>query len=399
MIATLRGHTSSVKSVIFTDDNRYLISGSSDCNIKFWNLAKKKEEFWLKDHTKSINCLKVNKLGNLLVSGSGDFKVKIWDIEAKKIKQSLEDSKSEILCLQYSPDGKWLAAGTRNSGILLWDAENGYSFTAITNETCPINTLCFNEDSMCVISGSGDSTLKFFDLSGEVIQEFKESSPVESICIINKKLGIMLKDLTFKMRSLQFNQEDIFLKSYTKALIGSTLSKNGELLTVSVDELGIEVWNINEQKSALEIAAIPNCNKLIPLSFDHESGRFIGYTNDKIVIKKLGSEEEAKVVAEEERFFDGVWITNDKNFLIITGSYFGLSEIRKWNLETFEDEFLIPCDNPGEGKFCLLSSLSPDQRYCVISYNNSIQSYDFMVIIKNVSINNLFLNIFFIKNY
>ena len=145
---------------------------------------------------------------------------------------------------------------------------------------------------------------------------------------------------------------------------------------MSVDELGIEVWNINEQKSALEIAAIPNCNKLIPLSFDHESGRFIGYTNDKIVIKKLGSEEEAKVVAEEERFFDGVWITNDKNFLIITGSYFGLSEIRKWNLETFEDEFLIPCDNPGEGKFCLLSSLSPDQRYCVISYNNSIQSYD-----------------------
>ena len=30
---------------------------------------------------------------------------------------------------------------------------------------------------------------------------------------------------------------------------------------------------------------------------------------------------------------------------------------------------------------------------------SSIQSYDFMVIIKNVSINNLFLNIFFIKNY
>jgi len=28
-----------------------------------------------------------------------------------------------------------------------------------------------------------------------------------------------------------------------------------------------------------------------------------------------------------------------------------------------------------------------------------LQSYDIMVIIKNVSINNLFLNIFFIKNY
>lgn len=376
MIATLRGHTGSVKSVIFTDDNRYLISGSSDSVIKFWNLSKKKEEFYLKDHTKSVNCLKMNKLGNLLVSGSDDFKVKIWDIGAKKSIQSLDQSKSEILCIQYSPDGKWLAAGTRNSGILLWDTENSYSFTSITNETCPINSICFNEESMYVISGSGDSTLKFFDLSGEVIQEFKERSPIESICIMNKKLGIMLQDLTFKMRSLQFNQEDIFLKSYSKPIIGSNLSKNGELLTVSVDELGIEVWNIKEQKSAIEIAAIPDCNKLIPLSFDQESGRFIGYTNEKIVIKKLGSEEEAKVIAEEERVFDQVWITNDQNFLIITGSYFGLSEIRKWNLETCDNEFLIPCDNPGEGKFKLLSSLSPDERYCVISYNHSIQSYD-----------------------
>jgi WD40 repeat protein len=52
--AVFQGHTSYVRSVAITSDNKYIVSGSRDNTLRVWNLKNKTQEAVLQGHTKPI---------------------------------------------------------------------------------------------------------------------------------------------------------------------------------------------------------------------------------------------------------------------------------------------------------------------------------------------------------
>lgn len=75
---TLSGHKDYVLSVAVSPDGQWVVSGSKDRSIQFWNIATGQAQFMLQGHKNSVISIDLAKSGNLLASGSGDYQARIW---------------------------------------------------------------------------------------------------------------------------------------------------------------------------------------------------------------------------------------------------------------------------------------------------------------------------------
>lgn len=67
-------------SVVFTEDDKYLVSGSKDRSVQFWDVNTGAALMILQGHKNSVISIAVGA-GNLLATGSGDCRARIWRIE------------------------------------------------------------------------------------------------------------------------------------------------------------------------------------------------------------------------------------------------------------------------------------------------------------------------------
>ncbi|KNZ76778.1 General transcriptional corepressor tupA [Termitomyces sp. J132] len=165
LVERLRGHRDSVYSVAFTPDGRGLVSGSLDKTLKYWDvaaLAARKEEKKLADkgasvctmdfvgHKDYVLSVAVSHDGQWVVSGSKDRCVQFWDIRNATLQFVLQGHKNSgtlrcvalslhctnmriVISLDVNPIGNMLATGSGDSlaRICKW-LQNSHSVSDIS---------------------------------------------------------------------------------------------------------------------------------------------------------------------------------------------------------------------------------------------------------------------------
>eukprot|EP01126_Amoeba_proteus_P047262 TRINITY_DN5384_c0_g2_i2.p1 TRINITY_DN5384_c0_g2~~TRINITY_DN5384_c0_g2_i2.p1 ORF type:complete len:115 (+),score=31.35 TRINITY_DN5384_c0_g2_i2:33-377(+) len=85
-IETLNGHKDIVLSVLFSPCGRWLVSGSKDKSVQFWDVRLGLTSLILHGHTNSV--ISMGMCGNAhrgnLVTASGDCRAKLWEFEVGK---------------------------------------------------------------------------------------------------------------------------------------------------------------------------------------------------------------------------------------------------------------------------------------------------------------------------
>ena len=79
VLIDLKGHTGTINRLTFSNDSKYLISGSNYKKIIFWDVILKKESFQLNSES-WVNGVAINSDDTLITSNSNDGKIRIWTI-------------------------------------------------------------------------------------------------------------------------------------------------------------------------------------------------------------------------------------------------------------------------------------------------------------------------------
>ncbi|KAF8492125.1 WD40-repeat-containing domain protein [Gautieria morchelliformis] len=138
LIDRLVGHKDSVYSVAFTPDGKGLVSGSLDQTLKHWDLgpllrhAQRGTEGGAGQSEKGCACT-VNFTGHKdyvlsvavshdsqwVVSGSKDRCVQFWDLRTAQAQLMLQGHKNSVISIDLSPTGGMLATGSGDWGARL----------------------------------------------------------------------------------------------------------------------------------------------------------------------------------------------------------------------------------------------------------------------------------------
>jgi WD40 repeat protein len=107
-IARLKGHTSSVVSLHFSPDDKWLASGSKDRYVRMWSLEEPREPIIFDGHRDEVAAVAFSPDGQLLASGDLRGELKFWFLAEAAELISIEASPA-IQQLLFSPSGDWLA--------------------------------------------------------------------------------------------------------------------------------------------------------------------------------------------------------------------------------------------------------------------------------------------------
>jgi len=124
-------------------------------------------------HAGSIKSLLFNEAHDELISLGEDKTIRFWDIRSGELLRTLRGESDDgpvgkLYTGDLSGDGRWLAVGgfLPDHGVRVIEVESGEIAAILTGHTNTIHSLSFSDDGQSLATGSSDTTVRIWDLSG-----------------------------------------------------------------------------------------------------------------------------------------------------------------------------------------------------------------------------------------
>jgi U3 small nucleolar RNA-associated protein 12 len=120
----LYGHKLPINSFDISSDDALLVTGSTDKDIRFWDLDFGHSIKTLFAHSEPVTAVKFIHETHYVISGSKDGHVKFWDGDTHELIMDLEDNILEIRSLAITTAGDFIIAGGLDGGFRVWKQTN-----------------------------------------------------------------------------------------------------------------------------------------------------------------------------------------------------------------------------------------------------------------------------------
>jgi hypothetical protein len=127
-VGELRGHSGAVTGVLFTGNDRRIITAGNDATIKVWDVPGCRECLTLRSHAGRINQLAISPEGDKVASVSADGSTRIWD--AKQISGAEREAYGRVQILYALPLSR--------RHVLEWVRDSEFIWSAARNKALEI---------------------------------------------------------------------------------------------------------------------------------------------------------------------------------------------------------------------------------------------------------------------
>ena len=133
----------------------------------------------LSSHTDYVRSVAFSSDGIFLVSGSDDKTVNLWDIQTGGVVKTFHGHTNWVYSVSISPDCTMIASGSKDHTIHLWDAQKGECCLVIEGHSDYVYSVVFSPtNSQLLISASHDGTVQQWDIEGHKVGSVYEGNYV-----------------------------------------------------------------------------------------------------------------------------------------------------------------------------------------------------------------------------
>ena len=170
-----RGNLPVVLALAFSPDGRWLVSGTTEGDIRMWDVATGEALTVFAEPTEQKNLGHISAVAfspdRALLAAGTPSQLHLWDVRTgHKVfsvstvhKRGWGTYHDYPRPLVFSPDGTILVNGHGSGTIQLWDVETGDRIAALDGHTQEVETLKFSPDGETLVSTAQDGTIFLWD--------------------------------------------------------------------------------------------------------------------------------------------------------------------------------------------------------------------------------------------
>ncbi|CAL5984381.1 WD40_repeat protein [Hexamita inflata] len=226
-IKKLEGHTDTVITAIFSQDDKYVLSGGDDKTVRVWDVKTGAAIQTIEGHTDSVYLILYNPDFSCFATASEDKTVKLWNAQTYGLINTFKGHNSGVFSVSFSQNGEQMASGSGDGKIKLWNVQSGDQLKTIDAHTRTVVGLQISKDNATIVSGSGDTFIRFW---------CTESSP------LIKSIGGHADEI----QSVIFSHDYKFIVSCSSdKTVKLWNSNDGTLIKTLEGENDNEIWSIS----------------------------------------------------------------------------------------------------------------------------------------------------------
>jgi WD40 repeat protein len=343
LLQTLTGHSEWVSSVAYSPDGQTLASASSDNTIKLWDIKTGNllQNVTNRSFIMSFSTLAYSPDGQTLASGSWDKTIKIWQVVASinkapvqqnpfkntkliklliaailgligtqiygyalygvfpinpisiianlssgiSLEKTLEGHSNSVYSLAYSPDGQTLASGSGDKTIKLWDVNTGNLLQTLEDHSELVNSVAYSPDGQTLASSSIDNTIKLWDVkTGNLLQTLEGHSYwVNSVAYSPDSQTLATGSYydTIKLWNVKTGKLLQTLTAHSSWVTSVAYSPDGQTLTSGSSDGTIKLWNVKTGKLLQTLTG--HSNEVNSLAYSPDGQTLTSGSDDKTI--------------------------------------------------------------------------------------------------------------------
>lgn len=314
------GHDDDVRSIIFSQDGKQMISGSNDTTVIVWDTSNPTEpriDARMRGHTSIVTSVSLRADNKLVASGGADKFVFLWDISDPTHPEQLvkiTEHKDRVTGVAISPDGKLLVTSSYDKSIILWDITKPSEpviVAKLLDHDQPVIAIAFNpfDGGKTLASTGSDERIFLWDVSNptsptvratltgysEVINQiaFSPLGTRKMLATASNDRHVVLWDVSNPSAPTQI----VTLLGHSAEVMAVTFSPDGKTLASGGLDTTVILWDITTPNMPVQISAIGRqavqTSAVLSLAFDPlDDGKTLasGSRNDTIMFWNLHPE-------------------------------------------------------------------------------------------------------------
>ncbi|XP_049717507.1 F-box and WD repeat domain containing protein 10B isoform X2 [Elephas maximus indicus] len=233
-----RGHAGSIRTLFLCEEENFLLSGSYDLSIRYWDLKSGTCIRIFNGHQGTVTCMDLYK--NKLVSGARDCQVKVWDLDTGKCLKTFKH-KDPILATRISDT--YIVSSCERGMVKVWHVATAQLVKTLNGHEGAVKCLCF--DQWHLLSGSADGLVMAWSMVGKYercLMAFKHPKMV-----INTESNIIM--FQFENIKWQYSQDRVKQKKNKD----KEEEKEENSLADAVSKSSIQAHSLRDSASSKQI--------------------------------------------------------------------------------------------------------------------------------------------------
>ena len=370
-----------VNCAVFSNTSRLLATVSENkergeqyiyTKICVWDVATGDRLYVFDKHKDTVYSVMFSYDERYLVSASDDCDIRIWDLLNGECTQVLEEQYG-VSYASFSPNGKFIVAATKSGKIHIWRLSDNLFFE-LKGHNGVIESVFFSPDGERVVSAASDKTVRVQNVfSGTKNKTFKWHSKELSMVAYNKQMNVIAAASYDNTISIGNPENGDCLKKMTghsREVLWVDFSPDGsQVATVSYDYT-LRIWEVKSGQ----------CIKIIDTGLSNSvsyspDGRFIVHSSKgrHIIVRNTSNWE---IVWENCMQYDTNYDINtvffSPNGQKIILAYMG-EDIRVYDLQNEANMTILE----GHAEYVLSAVFSPDgTKILSASHDHTIRVWD-----------------------
>ena len=299
-LLTLYGHPAPIHSVALSSDGVHLATGDEQGNVRIWNIDPDQEQFSAsgvemplsgyrepREPLFSANGRRVYAIFNVFATGlEPNSRVKVLDsATGVELLNLAEMDGVEFNSLALSPDGKRLAVGGSDGHVQVWDSDTSQLLLDLSAQSSTVWGIAFSPDGKLLATPGPNNTAKIWDaMTGKARMTLAgHSDEIRGLAFSpdGTRLATASVDTSAKIWNLSTGEMLTTLTGHSDPLWAIAFSPDGARLATSSRDGTARIWDAVTGQALLILKG--HTNTVTDLAFSPDGTRLATTGNDGIL--------------------------------------------------------------------------------------------------------------------